>query len=99
MSHKKSGDCFTGSCEICNPPRQYITNDWKKKAEALQAQLANFTVNYSKSAIDLEKENFALKAQIKRYEESMYQCIALAGFYKRARLMAEVLEKALEGEA
>ena len=39
MSHKKSGDCFAGSCEICNPPGQYITNDWKKKAEALQAQI------------------------------------------------------------
>lgn len=37
MSHKKTGDCFAGACEICNPPSQYLI-DWKTRALAAEGR-------------------------------------------------------------
>ena len=39
MTHRRTGDCFAGACEICNPPEQYRP-DPVKRIEELEAQLA-----------------------------------------------------------
>lgn len=36
MTHKRTGDCFAGACEICNPPRQYQD----KSIATLEEQIA-----------------------------------------------------------
>ena len=38
MTHRRTGDCFAGACEICNPPEQYRP-DPVKRIEELEAQL------------------------------------------------------------
>ena len=100
MSHKMSGDCFAGACEICNPPKQYEPN-WKERALKAEAQLADRFDTFEEwkaSVVDCKELADSivigeLKAQLDSVREYANRCGIL-----RCEPTTAGLRKALNGD-